>query len=68
MNITFYRHSPLGAMLGVDPATHAIESNEWWLRHHGKLPRPEWASLAECLKIAKSRIKNAKRFSCPRKR
>lgn len=64
--ITFYRHSSLAAAMGVDPATLALESLEWWLRYRQALPIPMGYSRGECRELSHLTIALAKRFQCRR--
>lgn len=58
--ITFYRHSALGAKLGVDPATEALHAF-WWLRvARNQTKGPEWASQVEARRKARFHLRMAR--------
>ena len=58
--VTFYRHSSLGAKLGVNPASHARHAY-WWLRAaRGQEPMPDWADKREAMRQARGSLRMAR--------
>lgn len=58
--ITFYRHSSLGAKLGVDPATEALRAF-WWLQvARGQTDGPDWANHMEARRQARFHLRRAR--------
>lgn len=51
--VTFYRHSSLGAKLGVNPAQKALDGLYWQRVALGVVRGPEWATTMQARRMAR---------------